>query len=211
MNGMEKKLFVGRNIDGEKDKSLFEVARKAESKLKVFPEFIAVSPFGSRVKGYADSSSDYDYWVYVDVEKEKKENGKEFLANLDTITKEYATLGIEVNFHIQGINMEDVFHGLAYGAEYLDPQAVGVIANLTRITTGVTINDYRKKVKHYLGLHSWTKEEIEELIRRVVSFLEKEDSVQNEKISQRVYDFDPEKYSQNRKSLWENRVEVYSL
>jgi predicted nucleotidyltransferase len=206
MNGIEQKLFVGRSPDGDRDTVLFDIARKAETSLNEFPEFVAIAPFGSRVKGHANEMSDYDYWVYVDVHKEDKSRARNFVEKLNAITKEYESDGIEVNFHIQGIDVEDIYNGLAYGAEYLDPKAVETIANLARITTGTSINDYREQVKKYLSLHSWTKDEIEELVRRVILFLENEDSAQSSKISKRVAGFDVDKYSNDRKSLWERRV-----
>ncbi len=89
LKSREGKLYNPRNIEGEPNWEMFEVAKRLESALGKYSWFIGLTLYGSKMMGYSNEKSDTDIGIFYD--SDETPPGQV----LKDIAKERADLGLD--------------------------------------------------------------------------------------------------------------------
>ena len=195
------RLFDATDIEGKRNKLIFEICARVNNGCSKFPEFIGVFPFGSHMKGYNNEESDID--IYVLEEKfSQGANMNNISKVLENIKKEYKEKNAKINFFadkfgdVELRNFSNI--NLATGT------IVGWSGLLWSRGRGPKIKYWRNKIKE--EINKLPEEQKEEKVMAIVSSLMRRDRHSFPKMEERTAEFDERLWLDGRRKMWESRV-----
>jgi len=187
------KLFDATDIEGGKNKLVFEVAEKVNKELSKFPEFIGVFPFGSQTKGYSNAESDID--AYVLYEKWTDEIDDVLRAT----ENEYKEKNIAVHFIETTYGKKEIEKIWDDNRSLLAGSSV-----IFRPGKGPKIEQYRTALKTELNQLPDKKKNAR--IEEIIALLMYNDEASLPKMKERMAEFDKEEWLKQRREMWEKKV-----
>jgi len=204
------KLIDATDIEGTKNQEAFNIARDIEKKLSLFPNFVGVVPFGSRVKGYSseEKGSDYDMDILIDGDMEMLPPLNHLM---DFIDEQYLEKGIKIHLNPILLTLNEILTEIKYLDEprspYVDMSSFKPLLeadSLLNAGIGPKINVWREKVKSEIS--KLPSEKKERMYQKFTDSLLQRDESSLKKISERIQDFNREEYLNARRKLWNKRV-----
>ena len=208
---LENKLYSVRGV--EKKPNLQETGemRLIESELRSIPEFVAVVPQGSLVKGYSAESSDMDLAILYD-SSGVSYNTKEYWEQRNTLSEAMKKLKLDlwekrkrdkqnlrnVSFRLYDVN-QDVLEN-----KFLPEKRFIELAYLFCLLIGEKGKMYRKNWTE--KINNLSPQEKSAVVENIVEVLSKRD-FDFDTLKERVAIEDKEKLFESRRNLWKKRIE----
>jgi predicted nucleotidyltransferase len=195
------KLFDATDIEGKKNKLVFEICERVNGECSKSQEFIGVFPFGSQTKGYNNGESDIDIYVLKEESSESADTNNVSKV-LENIKKEYKEKNVNVNF------FDDKFGDMELrnfsNVNLTTGTFVGWSALLWSKGRGPKIEYWRNKIKE--EINKLPEEQKEEKVTAIVSSLMRRDRHSFPKMEERTAEFDERLWLDGRRKMWESRV-----
>lgn len=204
-NDLDKKLYILRDIEGEKNEKFIEALRYIEKELSQHPWFIGIAPYGSQTKGYATEDSDIDVYIFADIDFPAPNSILDLILDLDGKVKE--KFGFDVHHQVRDVGKERlvrIFNEVGFSEFF----AIDELKVMSKMAIGPKIDTLRQYVREII--ESLPEERRDKILNRALYFIQQEEAKSGEKIRQRlsISDEEWEQIKKERMDLWKRRLET---
>lgn len=212
-------INISKEFNVEKDPRIYEAIRLVENMLKSRPDFVSVTPVGSKYRGYATESSDIDLLVLFDSSEKtfslggKVKNDWVYIGEEKVIPYHLKVKDLTIEIHALNINLENI---KASFQERKDGLCRVFLARYAQAIFSPSSNKkitlYRKRFKelfnHYILGNRSKKYFIQGLAEKIAK-IETLSSVF--KMLERIPNFDDKKRLNQVKDFWIKRLSYFLL
>lgn len=204
---MIKNINIRKEFGVEKDQLLYEAISEVNKLLKDRPDFVAITPVGSRYRGYAKESSDIDLLVLFDSRYGVKlKNNSQIVVNNENVIPRHIFLkGKEIEIHPFNINLDYIKNN--FNEDFL-PFLARCFQGIFSVSNSKKIAHYRKEIKK-IFFDKIPENKRKDFINKLANQIAQTEIYSGQKMKERKFGLDIKKQEEKIKNFWERRLNYF--
>lgn len=201
-------INIRKEFNVEKDPLVYEAIKMVEKMLKDRPDFVSVTPMGSKYRGYSKESSDIDLLALFDTSGELELKNSWITINDERVIPRHLFLkGKQIEVHHFNINMDNINEN--FKKDYF-PFLARCFQGIFSVSSNKKIKEYRDKIKQ-IFLEKVPENERADFVKHIANQIANVELYSGSKMFERIPGFTYKKGKEKIRNFWNRRLSYFLL